>query len=82
MAKKQPEGYDLPRFRKALEAYDGTLPVGTRWRYSKGMLPPPFGPLLVEHPELAAALAKDAADLVKKKRLQQKQVGATEGPDQ
>ena len=78
MGKKQPAKRDLPRFSKALEPYSGELTIGTYWRYRNGYLPPPFGPLLVEHPELAAALAKDAADLAKKKRLQQKQLGTTE----
>lgn len=58
--------YDLPRFKKALEKFSKMLPTGTHWRYSNGFLPPPFGPLLVEHPELAQALAEDAQALASK----------------
>lgn len=61
MAKK----YVLPRFKKALAAFSKELPVGTHWRYSNGILPPPLGPLLLEHPELAMALAEDVAELAK-----------------
>lgn len=53
----------LPRFRKALEPFAKKLATGTYWRYSNGILPPPFGTLLLEHPELARALADDAAEL-------------------
>lgn len=56
---------DLPRFKKALAPFAKKLPTGTFWRYSKGFLPPPLGPLLVEHPELAQALAEDAAELAR-----------------
>lgn len=57
--------FSLPRFRKALEGYAKKMPPVTHWRYSNGILPPPFGALLVENPELAAALAADAAELAK-----------------
>lgn len=56
-------GINLPRFRKALAAHSRNLPAGTYWRYSNGILPPPFGQLLVNNPELARALADDAAAL-------------------
>lgn len=55
--------YELPRFKKALEAFAGQLPAVTRWRYSNGILPPPFGPLIIDNPDLAQALADDAAEL-------------------
>lgn len=58
----------LPRFQEALKAHAKHLPTGTFWRYSKGMLPPPFGPLLLEHPELAQALAEDAAELARNRK--------------
>ncbi len=51
-----------------MEIFSDQLPSVTHWRYSKGILPPPFGPLLVEHPELAEALAKDARDLAAMKK--------------
>jgi hypothetical protein len=56
-------GFNLPRFRTALAKHAKTLPSGTFWRYSNGILPPPFGSLLVENPELAEALAADAREL-------------------
>lgn len=71
---------ELPRFKKALAAFSKQLPSGTFWRYSNGILPPPFGPLLLEHPELAAALAEDAADLAKG-RAQGKGDDSTKGGD-
>ena len=52
--------YQLPRFKKALEGFSKKLPTGTHWRYSNGILPPPFGPLLVEYPKQARAWAEDA----------------------
>lgn len=58
---------ELPRFKKALSAFAKQLPTGTFWRYSNGYLPPPFGPLLLEHPELAIALAEDAVELAQKR---------------
>lgn len=59
--------YDLPRFKKALAAFSKQLPSGTFWRYSNGVLPPPFGPLLVENPELAVAFAEDVLELARRK---------------
>jgi hypothetical protein len=59
--------YNLPRFKKEMKKFAKVLPVGTHWRYSNGILPPPFGQLLVENPELALALAADAADLAKQR---------------
>jgi hypothetical protein len=53
----------LPRFKKALAPFAKKLPVGTYWRYSNGILPPPFGKLLLDNPELAEALAEDARAL-------------------
>lgn len=58
---------ELPRFKKALAAFAKQLPTGTFWRYSNGILPPPFGPLLLEHPELAIALAEDAIERAKER---------------
>jgi len=60
--------YMTPRFKAALAAYEDVIPAGTYWRYRNGILPPPLGPLLVEHPELAEALAKDARDLAAMKK--------------
>jgi hypothetical protein len=59
--------YDLPKFKKAMEGFAKKLPTGTPWRYSNGMLPPPLGPLLIENPELAVALAEDALALAKQR---------------
>ena len=53
---------DLPRFKKALASFSKALPVGTHWRYSNGILPPPLGPLLLENPELIVALAEDVVE--------------------
>ena len=64
----------LPRFKAALAAFEDVIPSGTYWRYRNGILPLPLGTLLVEHPELAMALARDAEEL----KAKQKQVGATE----
>lgn len=58
---------NLPRFKKALEPFSKKLPTGTFWRYSNGILPPPLGRLLIEHPELALALAEDAVQLAAQK---------------
>jgi hypothetical protein len=55
----------LPRFKQALKPFAKKLPVGTYWRYSNGILPPPFGTLLVEHPELAEALAEDVKEIAR-----------------
>ena len=55
--------YELPRFRKALEPFVGKIASVTHWRYRNGVWPPPFGPLLIENPALATALAEDAAAL-------------------
>lgn len=60
---------ELPRFKKVLAGLSKELPAGTYWRYSNGILPPPFGALLVENPELAAALAEDAAELARRERM-------------
>jgi hypothetical protein len=59
--------YDLPKFKKAMENFSKRLPTGTHWRYSNGMLPPPLGPLLIENPELAVALAEDALALARQR---------------
>lgn len=61
------KGYELPRFKKAMAAHEDALPGGTYWRYRNGILPPPFGQLLIENPDLALALAADAADLAKQR---------------
>lgn len=62
----------LPRFKKELAKYAKDLPSGTYWRYSNGILPPPFGALLVNNPELAAALAADAAELAQQPSVEQR----------
>ena len=67
MRKSDTPQYNLPRFKKALEAFAEKLPPVTHWRYRNGILPPPFGQMLVENPELALALAIDAADLAKQR---------------
>lgn len=54
---------DLPNWKRALAKYADSLPSGTYWRYLNGLLPAPLGPLLLSDPELAAALAADAAAL-------------------
>jgi hypothetical protein len=54
---------NLPRFKKELAKHAKSLPSGTYWRYSNGMLPPPLGMLLVNNPDLAEALAEDARAL-------------------
>jgi hypothetical protein len=60
--------FNLPRFKVALAKHAKTLPSGTYWRYSNGILPPPFGDLLVNDPELAEALAADARALAGSER--------------
>jgi len=52
----------LVRFSAALEHYKGKLDDATYWRYRGGRLPRLLTWLL-EHPDLALALAEDAADL-------------------
>jgi hypothetical protein len=68
----------LPRFKAALAAFEDVIPSGTYWRYRNGILPLPLGTLLINNPELAMALARDAEEL----QAKQKQVGAMEGTDQ
>lgn len=53
---------ELSRFQEAIKAHSGELSTGTFWRYANGWLPA-FGRFIVERPELAKALADDAADL-------------------
>jgi hypothetical protein len=53
-------GLHLPRFKRELAKHAKGLPSGTYWRHSNGILPPPFGQLLLDNPELAEALAEDA----------------------
>jgi hypothetical protein len=60
-------GLNLPRFKKALAKYAKRLPSGTFWRYSNGYLPPPFGPLLVEDPELLEELLEDVRELAQRR---------------
>lgn len=64
-------GFRLPRFRAALANFAKELPSGTYWRYSNGILPPPFGTLLVDNPELAEALAADARELEQRRIVAQ-----------
>ncbi len=68
MKKPDTPRYNLPRFKAALELFAKKLPPVTHWRYRNGILPPPFGNLLIENPELALALAADAVALSKAKR--------------
>lgn len=58
----------LPRFQEALQAHSKSLTAGTYWRYVKGLLPA-FGRFIVEHPELARALADDAMQLAETREL-------------
>jgi hypothetical protein len=55
----------LPRFQKALRPFAADLPLETYRRYANGFLPRAVR-LIVEHPELAEALAADARDLATK----------------
>lgn len=71
--------YDLPRFKAALKPYAKRLPSGTFWRYSNGQLPPPLGTLLLESPELAAALAEDVAELARQRQALQTSDQAVKG---
>lgn len=57
---------ELSRFKKALKPHANKLPSGTLSRYSNGKLPG-FGRLLLENPELALALAEDAASLAQER---------------
>lgn len=52
----------LPKFQKALRPYAADLPLETYRRYANGLLPKAVR-LIVEHPELAEALAEDARAL-------------------
>ena len=52
----------LPRFAKALRPFAADLPLETYRRYVNGLLPKAVR-LIVEHPELAEALAADARAL-------------------
>lgn len=54
-----------PRFQEAIKALSRDLPTGTYWRYANGQLPT-FGRFLADNPELAQALADDAAELAQK----------------
>jgi len=53
-----------PRFQEAIKVHKTSLslPTGTYWRYLNGHLPA-FGRLITECPDLAQALAEDAAAL-------------------
>lgn len=51
----------LPRFTKALRPFAADLPLETYRRYANGLLPKAVR-LIVEHPELAEALAADARE--------------------
>lgn len=53
---------NLPRFTKALRPFAADLPLETYRRYANGLLPRAVR-LIVEHPELAEALAADAREL-------------------
>lgn len=70
---------ELVKFGQALERYKVDIGYTQYWRYRGGKLPRIIR-WLAEHPDLARALAEDSVDLAKKKRLQQKQLGATEVP--
>lgn len=59
--------FELARFREALMAHAGKLPIATYWRYTNGLLPA-FGRFIVERPELARALAADAEELAKQRK--------------
>ena len=61
----------LPRFRAAIEAHENEISAATYWRYRNGRLPPPLGPLLLRYPDLARALAEDAAELALNQTTQQ-----------
>jgi hypothetical protein len=51
----------LPRFQAAIKPF-AAKGNGTYWRYANGLLPA-FGRWMVEHPEIAEALAADARAL-------------------
>lgn len=69
----------LPRFKKALAVFSKRLPAGTFWRYRNGILPPPLGPLLLEYPELAVALAEDAMELARQRDAGAPRIAGGEG---
>lgn len=58
---KDNEALHLPRFQKALRPFAADLPLETYRRYAIGLLPKAVR-LIVEHPELAEALAADARE--------------------
>jgi hypothetical protein len=62
MAEQQEERLSLPRFQEALQRYKHQPSVATFWRWSVGIVPPQFR-FLVEHPDVAEALAADARAL-------------------
>jgi hypothetical protein len=51
----------LRRFYEVLEQYQNSLSSATYWRYRTGKLPKPLQ-FVYEHPDLAMALAEDAAE--------------------
>lgn len=53
----------LPNFTKALERHKSELDYHQFWRYTKAGRLPKLLTWLVQRPELAAALAEDAAAL-------------------
>lgn len=70
-----------PRFRKAMEAHKTSLASGTYWRYQQGKLPS-FGRLITEDPNLAMALAEDAAELAAKRKEVVEPIVEGEDPNQ
>jgi|WetSurMetagenome_2_1015567.scaffolds.fasta_scaffold1543683_1 hypothetical protein len=60
------ERIELTEFQQALKNYPKSLTAGTYWRYVNGLLPA-FGTFIVNNPELAEALARDARRIANKR---------------
>ena len=54
-----PEYFQLPRFQQVMREAPPSLPADTYKRYSAGRLPRAFVRLLIQRPDLAAALCAD-----------------------
>ena len=56
------ECFRLPRFQQAMKDTPPNLPLDTYKRYSAGRLPRAFVRLLIQRPDLAAALCADVQE--------------------
>ena len=63
---EQEERMVLPRFQEALRRYPRQPSDATFWRWSVGLIPIQLR-FLIEHPDLAEALAADARSLAEQR---------------